>query len=81
MIVDTGEIFSPNFGQLFVFKSLISTVARVRTTDQNSARNSHPYHMIILSASILNFDNAALAQRSMSSRWKLINKRFPAWTQ
>ena len=26
---DTGKHFSPNFGQLFVFKSLISTVARL----------------------------------------------------
>ena len=36
--------------------------------------------MIILSTSILNFNVAAMMQRS--DRWKLINKRrFPAWAQ
>ena len=45
----------------------------IRTADRNSARNFYPYHMIILSASILNFDVAAMMQRS--DRWKLINKR------
>ena len=64
---------STNFGQLFVFKSLMSNGCLNANNWPKFGEKFYPYHMIILSASILNFNVAAIMQRS--DRWKLINKR------
>ena len=64
---------STNFGQLFVFKSLMSNGCLNANNWPKFGEKFYPYHMIILSASILNFNIAATMQQS--DRWKLINKR------
>ena len=64
---------STNFGQLFVFKSLMSNGCLNANNWPKFGEKFYPYHMIILSASILNFNIAAIVQ--LSGCWKLTNKR------
>ena len=58
---------------MFVFKSLMSNGCLNANNWPKFGEKFYPYHMIILSASILNFNIAATMQQS--DRWKLINKR------